>query len=428
MRNNYFKISVLQRVFFIAISLFLFGNLSAQDTTQYIVPGRSNSVEQQKKPYVILISADGFRYDLAMRYQAKNLLKLANSGVEATSMQPSYPSLTFPNHYSIITGLYPSHHGIVDNRFYDENWKQFYFLGGKEVVNGKWYGGEPLWVLAEKQKMLSASFFWVGSEAAIENVRPTYYFSYSETFNTERRLQILKEWLELPEDKRPHFITFYFPEVDHAEHGHGVYSPEAEEAVQKLDTAIGHMNEMCAATGLPINFIFVSDHGFADVDTVNTLSVPSFIDTSKFIISSGSTMVHLYAKDKKYINSTYDSLKKIEKDYTTYLSTNVPERWHYGKSDDRYNRIGDIILVADLSKVFWSRGRKNAATHGWDNYKQEMQATFYAWGPAFKQNFKINNFENVNVYPLVAHILGLPYDFAIDGKLEVLKGILKGEE
>ena len=168
-----------------------------------MIPGRFNSIEQQKKPYVILISADGFRYDLAMRYNAKNLLSLANSGVEATSMQPSFPSLTFPNHYSIITGLYPSHHGIVDNRFYDENWKQFYALGGKEVVNSKWYGGEPLWVLAEKQKMISASFFWVGSEAAIEGIRPTYYFKYSEAYKSERRMEILREWLELPEEKRP---------------------------------------------------------------------------------------------------------------------------------------------------------------------------------------------------------------------------------
>ena len=428
MRNKISQFNLYSRLLFLAFTLFFIGNLSAQDTTQYIVPGRTNSVEQQKKPYVILISADGFRYDLAMRYQAKNLLSLSNSGVEATSMQPSYPSLTFPNHYSIITGLYPSHHGIVDNRFYDENKKKIYKLGGKEVDNGEWYGGEPLWVLAEKQKMLSASFFWVGSEAAIENVRPTYYFRYSEAFATERRLEILQQWLELPEEKRPHFITFYFPEVDHEEHFYGVYSPEAEAAVQKLDTAIGQMNEMCAATGLPVNFIFVSDHGFANVDTFNTLSIPSIIDTSKFIISAGSTMIHLYAKNKSDVASTYEAIKKVEKNYTAYLSTNVPERWHYGKSDDKYNRIGDIILVADLSKVFWSRGRKNAATHGWDNYKQEMQATFYAWGPAFKQHYKINNFENVNVYPLIAYMLGLTYNFPIDGKLEVLKGILKGEE
>ena len=426
MNNKYFNSNIFHKLFFFFISLFLLGSLSAQDTAQYIIPGRTNSLAQQKKPYVILISADGFRYDFAMRYNAKNLLSIANSGVEATSMKPSFPSLTFPNHYSIITGLYPSHHGIVDNRFYDENKKQFYSLGGKEVVNGDWYGGEPLWVLAEKQKMLSASFFWVGSEAAIDNVRPTYYFSYSETFTTQRRIEILQKWLTLPEEKRPHFITFYFPEVDHAEHTYGVYSAQAEEAVHNLDKAIGQMNQMCTATGLPINFIFVSDHGFADVDTVNTLSVPSFIDTSKFLISSGSTMVHLYAKDKKAIASTYDSLKMVEKNYTTYLLKDVPEEWHYGFNDDKYDRIGDIILVADLSKVFWSRGKKNAATHGWDNSKQEMQATFYAWGPAFKKNFKINNFENVNIYPLVAHILGLPYSFCIDGNLDVLKGILKG--
>lgn len=257
----------------------------SQDTIQKVVPGRLNSVIQQKKPYVILISADGFRYDLAMRYRAKNLLALSNSGVEATSMQPSFPSLTFPNHYSIITGMYPSHHGIVDNRFYDPKKDKVYAISKKtEVRDGSWYGGTPLWVLAEQQKMVSSSFYWVGSESDIKGVRPTYYFNYNEDIPIDRRLQILKEWLQLPDEKRPHLITFYFPEVDHAEHSHGVYSKETEATVQLVDDAVGKMNALALESKLPINFIFVSDHGFTNVDTVNTLTTPG-IDTSKFTVS-----------------------------------------------------------------------------------------------------------------------------------------------
>lgn len=416
---SFYVYSLLLSFIFCSQSLF------AQDTAQYIVPGRVNSIDQMDKPYVILISADGFRYDLAMRYEAKNLLQLSSVGVEATSMQPSYPTLTFPNHYSIVTGLYPSHHGIVDNRFYDPKKKKFYAINKRsEVQDGAWYGGTPLWVLAEKQKMLSASFYWIGSESAVDNVRPTYYFNYSEAFSFDRRLQILKDWLQLPEEKRPHLITFYFPEVDHAEHTFGVYSKETENSVLFIDSAIGKMNMMAAKAQLPINFVFVSDHGFTDADTVNTISLPKAIDTNKFIISTGSSLVHLYAKNKKDILPTYNAIKKIEKNYQTYLSTNVPERWHYGKADDKFNRIGDIILVAEIPYIFYSGGRKSVGAHGYDNYLPEMQSTFYAWGPAFKQNLKINNFQNVHVYPLIAHILGLQYDFKIDGKLEALKRIL----
>ena len=399
----------------------------AQDTLQMITPGRVNSAEQTQKPYVILISVDGFRYDLAMRYQAKNLLNLSAQGVEATSMRPSFPSLTFPNHYSIITGLYPSHHGIVGNKFYDPARKQIYAIRNKaEVQDGTWYGGEPLWVLAEKQKMLSASFFWVGSESDIEKTRPTYYYQYSELFTNDRRLDILKDWLQLPEGNRPHFITFYFPEVDHAEHYYGVYSKQAEEAVHHVDSAIGKMNSMVAQLNLPVNFIFVSDHGFTNIDTVHTIAVENLIDTSKFIVAGESTIMHLYAKDTTAIISQYNILKAAENNYHVYLANEVPERWHYGKKDDRYGRIGDILISADMPFIFSSKGRKNAATHGFDNYTQEMQATFYAWGPAFKENFKINNFENINIYPLIAYILGLHFDAnSIDGKLEVLKPILK---
>ncbi len=400
--------------------------LFAQDTTQYIVKNRINAKVQQNKPYVILISADGFRYDFARRYNAKNLISLANSGVEATSMKPSFPTLTFPNHYSIATGLYPAHHGIVSNRFYDPQRKEIYALGKKESVeDGTWYGGTPLWVLAEKQQMLSASFFWVGSESDVQKTRPTYYFKYSEVFKFDRRLQILKEWLALPADKRPHLITFYFPEVDHAAHNFGVYSKETEEAVYTLDKSIGEMNKMCSASGLPINFVFVSDHGFTDVDTVNTLSVPP-IDTSKFLISYGSNLVHLYAKEKKDIVPAYHSLKKLDNRYTTFLAKDVPAEWNYGYMNDHFNRIGDIILTSERPYIFHNRGRKSPATHGFDNKLQEMQATFYAWGPAFKRNLKINNFENVHVYPMIAKILGLTFDpESIDGRVEVLEGILK---
>lgn len=410
------------------IVVLLFGQLTfAQDTLQQIIPGRTNSETSLKKPYVILISADGFRHDLAAIYQAKNLLRLSKEGVRASAMEPVFPSLTFPNHYSIITGLYPAHHGLVGNTYYDRQRQDIYKMSNKKFVrDGTRYGGIPLWVLAEKNNLVSASFFWVGSEANIANTLPTYYFNYSEAFEFDRRLQILKEWLQLPEDKRPHFITFYFPEVDHAEHRYGVNSKETEEAVHFVDASIGKMDSMCRTLNLPINFVFVSDHGMTNTDTVNTFPLPKAVDTAKFIIPFDGTMAMLYAKNKEDIKSTYKALKiEAAGRYKVYTRTNMPKRFKYNLKNDTYNRIGDIILFASPPKVFSFGGGKSIGRHGYDNKLPDMQASFMAWGPAFKTNYTIGNFSNVNVYPLIAEILQLPIDFKIDGKLKVLKPILK---
>jgi len=222
------------------LAALLLNAATAQDTTQHIVAERANSTKQTKKPYIILISADGFRYDLADKYHATNLLQLREQGVQAADMLPSYPSLTFPNHYTIVTGMYPAHHGLVDNSFYSPEKKEHYKMSNKKAVaDSSWYGGIPLWSLAEKNKLLSASFYWVASETNILNERPTYYYTYNEKINIDKRLAAVKAWLQLPEEKRPHLITFYFPEVDHQEHVYGTDSKEAEEAVHFVDESVG---------------------------------------------------------------------------------------------------------------------------------------------------------------------------------------------
>jgi len=399
----------------------------APDTTQKIMPGRANSLEQQKKPYVILISSDGCRYDLVQKYHAENLLRLRAEGVTAEFMQSSYPSLTFPNHYSIATGLYPAHHGIVDNTFYDEQKHASYSIGNrKAVTDSSWYGGTPIWVLAEKQQMLSACFYWVASEAAIQGVRPSYYYIYNEAIPMDKRIAIVKGWLTMPEEKRPHMITFYINEPDHQEHRYGPDSKEAESAVQMVDQAVGKLVRVVDSLGLPVNFVFLSDHGMAAIDTTATISLPSAVDTSKFVVLPGLPLLHLYAKDKKDVKPTYTALKKEAIDYDVYLADKLPKRWHYRKKDDRYNRIGDIVLVPHFPKVFNIYHRHVPfAEHGYDPAITEMHASFYAWGPAFRPHSSIGGFENVHVYPMIAKILGLTYTDRIDGKLKVLKPVLK---
>jgi predicted AlkP superfamily pyrophosphatase or phosphodiesterase len=397
------------------------------DVTQHIVPDRSNSKQQEQKPYVILISADGFRYDLADRYQAKHLQQLRSSGVAAKAMIPSYPSLTFPNHYTLVTGLYPSHHGLVDNSFYDKKRNESYRLGNRKAVeDSSWYGGTPLWVLAEQQQMVTASFYWVGSESAIKGVRPTYYYRYNDSIDMDARIQAVKNWLTLPEDKRPHLITFYMPEVDHEEHMYGPESKQAEEAVHFIDESMAKMVRMTDSLKLPVNYIFLSDHGMITVDTLNQLPFPSAIDTTKFKVPDGDVLVHLYAYNASDIQPTYAALKQQADGYDVYLANEIPARWHYSTTDDWYQCIGDIILVPKVPKSFNFRRRKSLlGKHGFDNAVPEMQATFYAWGPAFKKNLQIDAFANVHVYPLIAKILGLKITEKIDGELEVLKPILK---
>ncbi len=203
-------VSIMKKsVFFLVLLLISSFYLKAQDTTQHVVDGRKNQKNQIKKPYVILISADGFRADFFDLYQAHFLNTKKKQGLSAPYMIPSYPSLTFPNHYSIVTGLYPSHHGLVNNRYFDVTSNTEYSMGNKKLVGeGKWYGGTPLWVLAEKQGLLAASYFWVASEADIQGVRPTYYYVYNEVTQIDHRIQVVKDWLSLPEEKRPHMITF----------------------------------------------------------------------------------------------------------------------------------------------------------------------------------------------------------------------------
>lgn len=421
MKNMFQKLSSL------LLTAIIVSCLHAQDTTQKVIEGRRNDKSQINKPYVILISADGFRSDFTELYDATFLKTIAHKGVRANFMTPSFPSLTFPNHYSIVTGMYPAHHGLVDNTYFDKASGEEYRMGNKKMVGeGKWYGGTPLWVLAEKQKMLSASFYWVASEADIQNTRPTYYYVYNEKIDIATRIKAVKNWLSLPEEQRPHMITFYFPQVDHEAHTYGPNDAHVAEAVKFVDSSVNALQAELATLHLPINYIFVSDHGMTKVDNEKTMSMPAAIDTAAFRVPWGDALIHLYAKDKAKIEPTYEALKK-DTSISVYKLDETPNYWHYKTSDDKYNRLGDLIVVPHLPKVFnFSTRKTTPGKHGFDNHTTDMRATFMAWGPAFKTGLRIDDFENVNVYPLVAHILGLKIDEKlIDGKLEILKKTLK---
>lgn len=419
------------QILLLFFSLTVFARQTITDTAQIIIPGRTNSIETQTKPYVILISTDGFRYDYAQKYKAENLLQLSKNGVQAKAMIPSYPSITFPNHWSLITGLYPSHHGLIDNFFYDYKRQEAYAMSNKKnAEDGSWYGGTPLWALAEKQGMVSASLMWVGSASDAGGMRPSYYYPYHEKFTPSEKVHKVVNWLKLPEDKRPHFISLYFPEVDGSGHHYGPDTRETENAVQLIDQAVGDLVQKVNDLGLKnVNFIFVSDHGMIKVDGGAPLEIPAMLfDKNRFDFYNSQTLLRVYVKNPAEIKAVYKELKAHQtNDYEVYLDRKLPKYLHFATKDDVYGRIGQILLIPKAPKIFLEKGKKTSVgKHGYNpGIVPEMKATFYAWGPEFKNNQVINEFENVNVYPLVAEVLGLKTDQPVDGKLKVLRKILK---
>ncbi|AZA52196.1 ectonucleotide pyrophosphatase/phosphodiesterase [Chryseobacterium sp. G0201] len=415
------------------MSLTVFAQKAPVDTTQIVIPNRYNTVDAQTKPYVIMISTDGFRYDYTKKYNAENLLKYSNEGVRAKAMIPSYPSITFPNHWSLITGLYPANHGLIDNFFYDYKRKESYAMSDKKnAEDGSWYGGTPLWGLAEKQGMISASLMWVGSASDAGRKRPTYYYPYHEKFSPSEKVDKVVNWLKLPMDKRPHFISLYFPEVDGSGHHFGPDTKETEDAVHLIDKAIGELVQKVNDLGLKnVNFIFVSDHGMIKVDGGTPLEIPALLlDKNRFDFYNSQTLLRVVVKNPYEVKAVYKELKANKTDdYEVYLDKKLPKYLHFGSKDDQYNRIGQILLIPRAPKIFLEKGKKTSVgKHGYNpRLVPEMKATFFAWGPEFKNNVVIDEFSNVNVYPLVAEILGLKIEQPIDGKFKVLKEILKNK-
>lgn len=396
--------------------------VSSETASQEIIRDQTNSEEQESKPYIILISIDGFRYDYAEKYGATNLLSF---DVKSEKMIPSFPTKTFPNHYAIVTGLYPGHNGLVSNEFYDRSLDATYSPGNRETVeNPKFYNGSPLWVLASEQNMVSASMFWVGSEAPVKEYFPTYYFKYNGKISHQDRVNKVVQWLQLPKEKRPHLITLYFSITDDLGHKYGPDSEEIKQGVIEIDSSIGDLVSKVDQLNLPVNIIVVSDHGMLKIDGENLIYPAKIFPSDMKYTASFPAMV--YSDDPLRIDSLYKALKQDTSKYSVYLKSDLPRHLHY---DQNLERIGDLVLQPKPPYNFGRLGgtvSKGASTHGFDpSTTPEMGAIFYTKGPAFKKA-TIPPFENIHVYPMIANILGLSYlADSIDGNFDVLKPILK---
>jgi predicted AlkP superfamily pyrophosphatase or phosphodiesterase len=391
------------------------------------VPNPPNTAAQQAKHYVVLVSLDGFRYDYATKYGAKNLLAMAARGASAPDgMIPSYPSVTFPNHYTIVTGLYPDHHGIVANSFYDPVRKEAYsYTNPKTTGDGSWYGGTPLWVLAEQQGMRAACFFWPTSDAEIQGKRPSYYLAtYDDKYPDEKRIEQVLAWLQLPPEKRPHFIALYYANTDHAGHTYGPDAPETGEAVRRVDEMMGKLSGGIAASGLPIDLIVLADHGMETLQGT-WINLDKWADLSQFEASGPL----LYAKSEADAAKAYQSLLGASDKFNVYRRAQVPAYLHFNSNPREGDPVivptGPYSIVAHDPNSGGGTRMPPRGGHGYDPRQMpNMKAIFFAAGPDIRAGVTVPSFENVDVYPLIAAILGLRTG-PIDGEISVLQGILK---
>lgn len=385
---------------------------------------------QNYSPYTILVSFDGFRWDYPTRGITPTFQMISDNGVAALSLQPSFPSKTFPNHYTIVTGLYPQNHGLISNNMYDPVYDEYFSLGNRSAVeNSRWYRGEAIWETARKQGLITASYFWPGSEIDIEYRRPNYFHFYEHKLPYIDRINGIIEWLNLPYSERPRFITVYFDAADTDGHKYGPNSEGINRTIMSLDSLLNSLIIKLTEINLfdSTNIILVSDHGMTEVSAEHVINVDNLLEGFNYKTLDDGPFMFVYpeAKDK---SSVYFKLKENEGHYKAYCKDELPKQYHYSDS----HLLSDIILIAEPG---WSlvnnqtiksySGQSNGGSHGYDNFYLDMHGIFYAIGPSFKKGYKTGTVQNIDVYPLLCKILNIKPKQNIDGKLERIQAVLK---
>lgn len=373
-----------------------------------ISTGFSRDGRKHFKNYVLLVSMDGFRWDYSTLYKTPNINSIATEGVKADRLIPSFPTVTFPNHYTIATGLYPDHHGLIDNNFLAPDLNLTYRMSNRAMVeNSAFYGGEPIWVTAEKQGVRSASFFWVGSEAPVGGIHPTYWKTYDGTVTYEARIDSVVKWLSYPEEKRPELVTLYFDEPDATSHKFGPVSPQTGRAVERLDSLIGVLRQKLSSIPYhkKINFILLSDHGMGATSPDRYINLKDVVPDRMIINVSGGNPVLLVNPVEGKLDSVL-LLLNAKSHIRAWAKSNVPLRLHFGTNP----RVPQIVVLADSS---WSIGNRPVSTsirggaHGYDNADSDMFAVFSATGPSFKKNYKFHELNNTDIYGMICRIMRL---------------------
>jgi arylsulfatase A-like enzyme len=392
--------------------------------------GGVNAAEQLDKPYLLLVSIDGFRWDFADLQDTPAIDRIAENGLKAQALQPAFPTLTFPSHFTIATGVRPASHGIVANEFPNEDGSRWYqYKDRSSVQDGQWYLAEPVWVTAEKQGMVTAAYFFVGTEADVAGVRPTHWRPFDASISGEERVTQVLGWLSEPPETRPHLITLYFEEVDNHTHWSGPGSAESLQAIRHVDAQIQLLLDGIEdlAHGNEVYVLLVSDHGQASYNPEEpTLVLDRIIDLEGTRSVEGGPYVFIHFEEAD-VNRAERMRDVINEHWTcgrAMLPTQTPPAWKMGSSA----RYPDLIVLADPGCSVLSTADKqikiSTGDHGWSPEMPEMRGIFYAMGPRIPRGIKIGVVDTTDIYPFMLSILGLPAPHAMEGDPDKLPSLL----
>uniref|UniRef100_A0A3Q3KHY6 ENPP1-3/EXOG-like endonuclease/phosphodiesterase domain-containing protein n=1 Tax=Monopterus albus TaxID=43700 RepID=A0A3Q3KHY6_MONAL len=370
------------------------------------------------KPPLILVSLDGFRAGYLKDHSSHLpvINRLRKIGTTTPYMRPAYPTKTFPNHYTLVTGLYPESHGIVDNKMYDVTQNAFFSLKSEEKVNPKWYQGEPVWITASHQKLKTGTFFWPGSDVAINGTFPDFYKLY-DNISFEQRVSTVLEWLSLPEGQRPDFYTLYLDEPDSSGHRYGPASRQVIAALENVDRILGMLMDGLTERDLQncFNLIIVSDHGMEEATCKKAAYVSTYqANTDGFTVIQGpAARIRPTRLPEDYFTFNYEGLVKNlscrapDQPMKPYLKENLPKRMHFA-NNKRIER-GHLYMKPGWQAALNPREIKycSGGFHGSDNLFTNMQAIFIGYGSGFKNNTVVPPFENIELYNLLCDLLGI---------------------
>lgn len=397
------------REIYLTLSVAIFSLTTVFGQTQSQSLGVSSHPEgNADQHYVIILSLDGYRHDLKDVAYTPTLDSLAKCGVYS-SIYPVFPANTFPSHYSMATGLHPDHHGVVNNVFYDKKSNHYLSVFNKEnTTHEGFWGGEPIWNTAERQGQLAHIFMWPGSDVPINGRQATIWTPYSSHPTMYERADWVVNSMCRPIEEIPNLVMWYFHEPDLSEHFQGVNSKATIEKAEMIDRALRYFFYKIRQSPVydKINFIITSDHGMTDLSKNRMINLYRKLDESKVIRSVRGTPFGLEVEE----DYKQEALKIIRKTghIQAWEREKMPEKYHYGTHE---TRLSNLILLPDLG---WSidyrkekRPLKKIATHGFDPFLPEMHMIFYATGPAFKKNYRQEEFQNLNVYLILCHLLGI---------------------
>jgi predicted AlkP superfamily pyrophosphatase or phosphodiesterase len=365
-------------------------------------------------PILVLVSIDGWRWDYLERFAPPTLTRLATDGVRAEGLIPVFPSKTFPNHYTVVTGLYPGRHGILSNSMVDPSLPGRFALGAesREVQQDtRWWGGEPLWVTVERQGQIAATMFWPGSDVEIAGHRPTYWRVFDDEVSNVERVDQVLAWMQQPEITRPTFLTLYFSSVDSAGHDSGPESIETREAAQQVDEAIGRLVDGIARLGLATrtNLVLVSDHGMAALSRDRLIVLDDYLDMSTVDLVDSSPVVGINPRGGS-AGAIYERLVGKHPSLAVFTGDNLPDVFRLRG----HPRLPAIVGIADDGWHVTTRrslerndNEMPAGNHGYDVRYRSMQGLFIATGPRFRSGIVVPPFENVHLYEMVCRVLGL---------------------